>query len=86
MPKVLIQSTASLLVCIQGVEERDLMLVHMEDALLLLVLLLAEDLEDGRGHQAHLTVLTDEREICGLRSDRIENLEQFGTGVGGEPI
>jgi hypothetical protein len=66
MPKVLIQSTAALLVRIQGVEERDLMLVHMEDALLLLVLLLAKDLEDGRGHQAHLAVLTDEREICGL--------------------
>ena len=30
------------------------------------VLLLAKDLEDGRGHQAHLAVLTDEREICGL--------------------
>jgi hypothetical protein len=78
MPKVLIQSTASLLVRIQGVEKRDLMLVHMEDALR--VLLLAKDLEDGRGHQAHLAVLADEREICGLGSDRIENPEQFGTG------
>ena len=68
MPKVLIQSTAALLVRIQGVEERDLMLVHMEDPLL--VLLLAKDLEDGRGHQAHLAVLTDEREICGLGSEK----------------
>jgi hypothetical protein len=79
MPKVLIQSTAALLVRVQGVEKRDLMLVHMEDPLMVL-LQLAKDLEDGRVHQAHLTVLADEREICALGSDKIENLERFGTG------